>query len=46
MEKNIAGITVDVNTEGYLTQPNQWNEAIAEAIAQEEAIGPLTAKHW
>lgn len=46
MEKNIAGVTVDVNAEGYLTQANQWNEAIAQAIAAEEAVGPLTDKHW
>jgi tRNA 2-thiouridine synthesizing protein E len=46
MEKSIAGETIDVNTEGYLTQTNQWNEKIAEAIAQQEQIGPLTDKHW
>ncbi len=46
MEKIIAGVTVDVNAEGYLTQISQWNENIASAIAVEEEVGPLGPKHW
>ena len=45
MNKDIAGHTVDVNEEGYLTNMSQWNEAIAAAIAAEEGIGTLTAAH-
>ena len=45
MNKDIAGQTVDVNEEGYLTNMSQWNEAIAAAIAAEEGIGTLTAAH-
>jgi dissimilatory sulfite reductase related protein len=45
MNKDIAGTTVDVNEEGYLTNPAQWTEAIAAAIAAEEGIGPLTDAH-
>ena len=45
MNKDIAGTTVDVNDEGYLTNMAQWNEQIAAAIAAEEGIGPLTDAH-
>lgn len=45
MTKTIAGQTVDVNEEGYLTQMSQWNEAIAAAIAAEEGIPALTPAH-
>ena len=45
MNKNIAGTTVDVNEEGYLTDMSQWSEPIAAAIAAEEGIGPLTEAH-
>lgn len=41
----IAGATVDLNDEGYLTDPSQWNEDIAEAIANEEGI-ELSDKHF
>ena len=42
----IAGVTVDVNEEGYLTDPGQWTRAIGEAIAAELGIGPMTDEHW
>lgn len=45
MNKDIAGTTVDVNEEGYLTNMSQWNEQVAAAIAAEEGIGPLTPAH-
>jgi len=41
----IAGVSVDVNDEGYLTDPSQWNEDIAAEIAIEEEID-LTDKHF
>lgn len=44
-QKNIAGHTVDVDAEGYLTRPEQWNRAIAEALAQEMNL-QLTDAHW
>lgn len=45
MEKTIAGKTVSVNEEGYLTDFSQWNKDIAEMIAQQENIS-LTDRHW
>ncbi len=45
MIKTIAGHTVDVNEEGYLTDMTLWNEEIAAAIAAEENVGPLTDAH-
>lgn len=45
MTKTIAGQTVDVNEEGYLTDMSQWTEAIAAAIAAEEGVGSLTDAH-
>ncbi|MDO9548630.1 MAG: TusE/DsrC/DsvC family sulfur relay protein [Candidatus Marinimicrobia bacterium] len=43
--KNIAGVDVNVNEEGYLTDHSQWNREIGEAIAKEEGI-ELTGQHW
>jgi len=42
----IAGTTVDVNEEGFLTDPSQWNEDMAVELARREGIDPLTERHW
>ena len=44
-QKVYAGATVDVNEEGYFTNPSQWTKEIAKEIAKEENIG-LTDKHF
>jgi tRNA 2-thiouridine synthesizing protein E len=45
MEKTIAGKTITVNEEGYLTNFNQWDEKVGEALAEESHIN-LTPRHW
>ncbi len=42
----IAGITVDVNEEGYMTNPSQWTRDIGTAIAAELDIAVMTDGHW
>ncbi len=42
----IADAPVDVDAEGFLTDPSQWNEQIADAIAAQNGIGVLTDRHW
>jgi TusE/DsrC/DsvC family sulfur relay protein len=44
--RDIAGATIEVNEEGFLTDPNVWNKDIAAIIAQEEGIDELTDAHW
>ena len=43
-QKIFAGVTVDVNEEGYFTNPAQWTKEIAVEIAREEGI-QLTDRH-
>ena len=45
MEKLIAGKSVQVNEEGYLTNFNEWNKEIGEALALEAQVA-LTPKPW
>jgi TusE/DsrC/DsvC family sulfur relay protein len=44
-QKQIAGVTVSVDEEGYLTDHAQWNRDLAIALSQEEGI-ELTPAHW
>lgn len=43
--KTIAGVSIDVNEEGYMTDASQWTKEIAAAIAAEEGI-ELTDIHY
>lgn len=45
MEKIIAGFSLTVNEEGYLTDFTQWNQQIGTALAQEANI-TMTPRHW
>jgi tRNA 2-thiouridine synthesizing protein E len=38
--------TIDRDAEGFLTDPQQWNETIAAEIAREAGIAELTQRHW
>ena len=42
----IADAAVDVDAEGFMTDPDQWNEQIAQAIAGHNGIPELTERHW
>ena len=42
----IAGKTVQVNDEGYMTNLNEWRKEIAVELAKEEGIAELTQAHW
>jgi len=44
--RTIAGRTVQVNEEGFLTNPSEWTKEIAVELAKDEGISELTAAHW
>ena len=44
--KVICGKTVQVNEEGFLTNPSEWDKEIAQELAKEEGVGDLTPAHW
>ena len=41
----VAGKSIPVNEEGYLTDPANWNEEVAKELAKQEGI-ELTDKHF
>ena len=44
--REIAGKTIQVNDEGFMTSPGEWSQEIAVEIAREEGLPDLTAAHW
>jgi TusE/DsrC/DsvC family sulfur relay protein len=41
-----AGTPVDLDPEGFMTDPRQWTREIGEQIAAENGIDALTDRHW
>jgi sulfur relay (sulfurtransferase) DsrC/TusE family protein len=45
MEKIIAGKSITVNDEGFMTDFKQWDKEIGDALAKESNI-EMTPRHW
>jgi TusE/DsrC/DsvC family sulfur relay protein len=44
---DVSGKELELNEEGFLTDPQQWDKQVAEALAKaQEGIENLTAEHW
>lgn len=38
--------TVVFDTEGFMSNPDEWTKEIADVLAKEEGIDTLTGDHW
>lgn len=45
-EREVAGKTVHFDEDGFMTDPAEWEKGVAEALASEIGITPLTEQHW
>lgn len=36
----------EIDEDGLLVDPNQWNEELANIMAQQIEVAPLTDEHW
>ncbi len=39
-------IKIDVDEDGFMEEPDQWNEEVAKALATTEAVNEMTEDHW
>jgi len=39
-------ISIDVDEDGFMQEPELWNEEIAKALATTEAVDEMTEEHW
>lgn len=42
----LANKALEVDAEGFLKHPEEWDESVAQAIASEAGIATLTERHW
>ena len=43
---NIAGKQVEIDEDGFLVNPEDWNEDVVKAFAALEDVAELTEDHW
>jgi TusE/DsrC/DsvC family sulfur relay protein len=43
--RELAGVTVEVDENGYMSNYKLWNKEIADAFAKEQGINELTDRH-
>ena len=42
----IGGKELEVDDEGFMTDPSQWSEELAPALGKEIGLDELTDEHW
>jgi len=43
---NINDKNIELDKDGFMLDPNLWNDEIALSIAKEEGIDEMTEEHW
>jgi len=41
-----GGVSVEVDEDGFMMEPDQWNEQVAAALGTTEGVDDLTDDHW
>ncbi len=44
--REIAGKTIHFDEQGFMADPSEWSKEVAETLANEIGITPLTERHW
>lgn len=39
-------VKIEVDEDGFMDNPEEWNEAVATALATTEGVDDLTEEHW
>ena len=42
----LAGKQFEVDEDGFIADPSQWNEAVANSLAKTEGVDAMTEAHW
>ncbi len=41
-----GNVSIEVDEDGFMLEPDQWNEDVAKAIATTEGVNELSEEHW
>lgn len=45
-EFQVGDITLEIDEDGFIQEPERWNKDVAEALAKTEGVDELTDEHW
>jgi TusE/DsrC/DsvC family sulfur relay protein len=41
-----GNVSIEVDEDGFMLEPEQWNEDVAKALASTEGVSELSEEHW
>ena len=44
--REVAGKEIEFDEDGFMANSDQWDKDVAEALASEIGVEPLTERHW
>ena len=42
----LGGVDIDIDEDGFIQEPDKWNEEMASELAKTEEAYPLSENHW
>jgi TusE/DsrC/DsvC family sulfur relay protein len=42
----VGDVTLEIDEDGFIQEPDRWNEDVAAALAKTEGVDELTEEHW
>ncbi len=45
-EFQVGDTTLDIDEDGFIQEPDRWNEDVAAALGKTEGVDELTDEHW
>lgn len=43
---SVDGQAIEVDEDGFIQEPDRWNEAVARSLAATEGVSELGERHW
>lgn len=44
--KELGGKQIEVDEDGFIQDPDEWDEAVAASLAETEGVAEMTEDHW
>ncbi|MGE5346983.1 MAG: TusE/DsrC/DsvC family sulfur relay protein [Acidithiobacillales bacterium] len=41
-----GSVSIEVDEDGFMQEPDKWNEEVAKALATTEGVNEMTEEHW